>query len=52
MSLMQSHILGFHDPAPLLPKMLKIWYNYHGREHYIEAKETEDISCPMRSHLL
>ncbi|GLA66662.1 DnaJ (Hsp40), sub C, member 11 [Aspergillus tubingensis] len=52
MSLMQSHILGFHDPAPLLPKMLKIWYNYHGQEHYVEAKETEDISCPMRSHLL
>ncbi|GFN21183.1 J domain-containing protein [Aspergillus tubingensis] len=48
----KSHILGFHDPAPLLPKMLKIWYNYHGQEHYVEAKETEDISCPMRSHLL
>ncbi|GLA04336.1 DnaJ (Hsp40), sub C, member 11 [Aspergillus niger] len=52
LSLTQSHILGFHDPAPLLPKMLKIWYNYHGQEHYVEAKETEDISCPMRSHLL
>ncbi|PYH37001.1 J domain-containing protein [Aspergillus neoniger CBS 115656] len=48
----KSHILGFHDPAPLLPKMLKIWYNYHRQEHYVEAKETEDISCPMRSHLL
>ncbi|KAI2976497.1 hypothetical protein CBS147323_530 [Aspergillus niger] len=50
--MVKSHILGFHDPAPLLPKMLKIWYNYHGQEHYVEAKETEDISCPMRSHLL
>ncbi|GKZ31305.1 DnaJ (Hsp40), sub C, member 11 [Aspergillus brasiliensis] len=51
-NLTQSHILGFHDPAPLLPKTLKIWYNYHGQEHYVEAKEAEDISCPMRSHLL
>ncbi|GKZ43120.1 hypothetical protein AbraIFM66951_003674 [Aspergillus brasiliensis] len=50
--LVKSHILGFHDPAPLLPKTLKIWYNYHGQEHYVEAKEAEDISCPMRSHLL
>ncbi|OJJ32963.1 hypothetical protein ASPWEDRAFT_53028 [Aspergillus wentii DTO 134E9] len=45
-------ILGFYDPAPLLPKKLKIWYMYHGREHFVEALDSEGITCPMRSHLL
>ncbi|CBF74048.1 hypothetical protein AN8179.2 [Aspergillus nidulans FGSC A4] len=45
-------ILGFHDPAPLLPKTLKIWYQYHGKEHYAEATDAEGVTCPMRSHLL
>ncbi|KAL4994606.1 hypothetical protein BDV10DRAFT_176511 [Aspergillus recurvatus] len=45
-------ILGFHDPAPLLPKTLKIWYQYHGKEHYVEATDTEGVTCPVRSHLL
>ncbi|KAL4929679.1 J domain-containing protein [Aspergillus undulatus] len=44
------HILGFHDPAPLKPKTLKIWYQYHGKEHYVQAKNGEGITCPMRSH--
>ncbi|KAL4918479.1 hypothetical protein BDW62DRAFT_65665 [Aspergillus aurantiobrunneus] len=46
------HILGFHDPAPLQPKKLKIWYEYHGKEHYMEASDAEGVTCPMRSHLL
>ncbi|KAL4864178.1 hypothetical protein BDV12DRAFT_205870 [Aspergillus spectabilis] len=46
------HILGFHDPAPLQPKILKIWYRYHGKDHYIEVDDTQGITCPMRSHLL
>ncbi|KAL4758989.1 J domain-containing protein [Aspergillus foveolatus] len=45
-------ILGFHDPAPLLPKTLKIWYQYHGKDHYAEATDAEGVTCPMRSHLL
>ncbi|KAH8434533.1 J domain-containing protein [Aspergillus melleus] len=45
-------ILGFHDPAPLLPKTLKVWYTYLGKEHYVEAKDAEGIACPMRTHLL
>lgn len=48
----QFHILGFHDPAPLKAKKLKIWYQYHGKEHYIEANDAEGVTCPMRSHLL
>ncbi|PYI07979.1 hypothetical protein BO78DRAFT_365905 [Aspergillus sclerotiicarbonarius CBS 121057] len=51
-NMVKSHIIGFHDPAPLLPKTLKIWYNYHGKEHYVEANDAEAIACPMRSHLL
>ncbi|THC96886.1 hypothetical protein EYZ11_003656 [Aspergillus tanneri] len=51
-NMIKFHILGFHDPAPLLPKKLKIWYTYHGKEHYVEANDGEGIACPMRSHLL
>ncbi|KAL3445842.1 hypothetical protein BJX65DRAFT_280452 [Aspergillus insuetus] len=46
------HILGFHDPAPLQSKTLKIWYQYHGKEHYVEVDDAEGVSCPMRLHLL
>ncbi|KAL4777979.1 hypothetical protein BJX76DRAFT_352947 [Aspergillus varians] len=46
------HILGFHDPAPLQPKKLRIWYKYHGKEHYVEANDAEGVTCPMRPHLL
>ncbi|KAL2846024.1 hypothetical protein BJX68DRAFT_241444 [Aspergillus pseudodeflectus] len=45
------HILGFHDPAPLQSKTLKIWYQYHGKEHYVEVDDGEGVSCPMRLHL-
>ncbi|KAJ5350966.1 hypothetical protein N7541_008693 [Penicillium brevicompactum] len=44
-------ILGFHDPAPLLPKRLKIWYRFQGRDHYVEANDKEKVSCPLRAHL-
>ncbi|KAJ5665199.1 uncharacterized protein N7477_007647 [Penicillium maclennaniae] len=44
-------IIGFHDPAPLLPKRLKIWYTFRGRNHYVEVGDKERVSCPMRSHL-
>ncbi|CAG8051301.1 unnamed protein product [Penicillium salamii] len=46
------HILGFHDPAPLLPKRLKIWYRFQGRDHYVEAGDKEKVSCPLRAHLV
>ncbi|KAH1997606.1 hypothetical protein KXV33_003296 [Aspergillus fumigatus] len=45
-------ILGFYDPAPLLPKKLKIWYTYRGNEHFVEANDSEGIACPMRTHLV
>ncbi|KAJ5908536.1 hypothetical protein N7495_001218 [Penicillium taxi] len=43
-------ILGFYDPAPLLPKRLKIWYTFQGREHYVEVGDKEGAACPMRTH--
>ncbi|KAL2000808.1 hypothetical protein VTN02DRAFT_2596 [Thermoascus thermophilus] len=45
-------ILGFYDPAPLLPKKLRIWYKFGGKDHFVEADESEGITAPMRSHLL
>lgn len=47
----QFKLLGFYDPAPLLPKKLKIWYRYNGREHFVEASDREGVTCPMREHL-
>ncbi|RMZ45949.1 DnaJ domain protein [Aspergillus flavus] len=51
-NMVKFHILGFYDPAPLLPKTLKIWYTYHGAQHYVEATDSEAIACPMRTHLM
>ncbi|PLN77656.1 hypothetical protein BDW42DRAFT_176449 [Aspergillus taichungensis] len=50
--MVKFHILGFYDPAPLLSKSLKIWYLYHGKEHFVEVKDAEGVACPMRSHLI
>ncbi|KAL3478367.1 hypothetical protein BJX99DRAFT_245529 [Aspergillus californicus] len=49
--MVKFHILGFHDPAPLQAKTLKIWYRYHGEEHYVEAGDADGVACPMRLHL-
>ncbi|KAF7596546.1 hypothetical protein BBP40_000946, partial [Aspergillus hancockii] len=51
-NMVKFHILGFYDPAPLQPKTLKVWYSYHGKEHYVEASDAAGIACPMRVHLL
>ncbi|GAB1193015.1 hypothetical protein APSETT444_002217 [Aspergillus pseudonomiae] len=51
-NMVKFHILGFYDPAPLLPKTLRIWYTYHGAQHYVEATDSEAIACPMRTHLM
>ncbi|KAJ5708908.1 hypothetical protein N7493_010242 [Penicillium malachiteum] len=45
-------IIGFHDPAPLLPKRLKVWYTFQGREHFVGVGDKEGFSCPMRAHLV
>ncbi|CAI7589034.1 unnamed protein product [Penicillium manginii] len=38
---------GFYDPAPLLPKRLKIWYNFQGQEHFVELGDKEGTACPI-----
>jgi DnaJ family protein C protein 11 len=43
--------MGFYDPAPLLPKRLKIWYTFQGRDHFVEVGDKERVACPMRTHL-
>ncbi|KAJ5183001.1 hypothetical protein N7492_000617 [Penicillium capsulatum] len=48
---LKFQLLGFYDPAPLLPKRLKIWYIFHQEEHFVEAGDKEEIACPMRAHL-
>ncbi|KAJ9258022.1 hypothetical protein DTO207G8_1799 [Paecilomyces variotii] len=45
-------MIGFYDPAPLRPKKLKVWYRFGGKEHIVEAGDSEGITCPMRSHLI
>ncbi|KAH8702084.1 DnaJ domain protein [Talaromyces proteolyticus] len=44
-------IIGFYDPAPLLPKVLKIWYTFNHQQHYTEAQDGEDIYCPKREDI-
>ncbi|KAJ5919964.1 hypothetical protein N7454_009799 [Penicillium verhagenii] len=46
------HIMGFYDPAPLLPKRLRVWYTFQGHPHFVDVGEKEGVSCPMRTHLL
>ncbi|KAL2363608.1 hypothetical protein RJZ56_003462 [Blastomyces dermatitidis] len=48
----KSQILGFYDPFPLRPKLLRVRYRFSGREHLVEAWDSEGIICPMKSHLL
>lgn len=49
--ILQFQIIGFYDPAPLLPKTLRIWYTFRGQHYYAEAKDDEDLACPRREHL-
>lgn len=51
LKIVKFNIIGFYDPAPLLPKRLKIWYTYQGRDHFVEAGEKDDIACPLRTHI-
>ncbi|KAJ5647210.1 hypothetical protein N7490_003582 [Penicillium lividum] len=46
------HLMGFYDPAPLLPKRLRVWYTFQGSDHFVDVGDKEAISCPMRAHLV
>ncbi|PGH01122.1 hypothetical protein GX51_05438 [Blastomyces parvus] len=48
----KSQILGFYDPFPLRPKLLRVRYRFAGTEHMAEAWDSEGLTCPMKSHLL
>ncbi|KAJ5099688.1 hypothetical protein N7532_006689 [Penicillium argentinense] len=46
------NIRGFYDPAPLLPKRLKIWYKFQGFDHFVELRDKEGTACPLRAHMI
>ncbi|KAK2763085.1 hypothetical protein FQN54_009719 [Arachnomyces sp. PD_36] len=48
----KSQILGFYDPAPLLPKKLKIWYQFGDQDHFVEVRDNEGVTCPMKAHMV
>lgn len=50
--MVKFQIMGFHDPAPLLPKRLKVWYNFQGQEHFVELGDKEGVACPLRAHVI
>ncbi|CRG87431.1 DnaJ homolog subfamily C member 11 homolog [Talaromyces islandicus] len=45
-------ITGFYDPAPLLPKTLKVWYTFGNQRHYAEVNDGQDLFCPRREDLV
>ncbi|KAF7716415.1 Uncharacterized protein PECH_005292 [Penicillium ucsense] len=50
-STVKHQIIGFHDPAPLLKKQLKIWYTFQGRSHYVEVGDKDGVLLPQRGHM-
>ncbi|KAM5505785.1 hypothetical protein McaMca56_000432 [Microsporum canis] len=50
-SIVKGEILGFSDPAPFLPKTLRIQYIFGWKKHSVEIADGEDVICPMQSHL-
>ncbi|GBF59995.1 J domain-containing protein [Trichophyton mentagrophytes] len=51
-SIVKSEILGFSDPAPFMPKTLRIQYIFGWKKHSVEIPDGEDVICPMQSHLV
>ncbi|EFE39358.1 DnaJ domain protein [Trichophyton verrucosum HKI 0517] len=51
-SIVKSEILGFSDPAPFMPKVLRIQYIFGWKKHSVEIPDGEDVICPMQSHLV
>jgi len=48
----KSGLQGFYDPAPNLPKVLKIWYSFRGRRHYAEVDDSLAVVLPLEDHLV
>ena len=36
----------------MLPKRLRVWYTFQGREHFVDVGDKEGVACPMRTHLV
>ncbi|KAF3479548.1 DnaJ domain-containing protein [Arthroderma uncinatum] len=51
-AVIKSNIIGFSDPAPFMPKTLRIEYVFGWRKHSVEIADGEAVTCPMRSHMV
>jgi len=48
----KSGLQGFCDPAPNLPKVLKIWYSFRGRRHYASVDDSFAVVLPLEDHVV
>jgi len=48
----KSGLQGFYDPAPKLPKVLKIWYSFRGRRHFAQVDDSFAVVLPLEDHLV
>jgi len=48
----KAGLQGFYDPAPLLPKVVRIEYTFRGRHHYAEIRDSLPIVLPLAEHLV
>jgi len=48
----KSGIQGFYDPAPSLPKSLRVHYNFGERMHYAEIPDYVPVVLPLEDHLV
>jgi DnaJ homolog subfamily C member 11 len=43
---------GFYDPAPGVPKRLRMRYLFRGREHYGEVSDERPVVLPLQGVFL
>ncbi|KAF8662369.1 hypothetical protein AX16_001174 [Volvariella volvacea WC 439] len=48
----KAGLQGFFDPAPGAPKVLRIRYQFRGREHYAEIPDYMPVVLPLAEHLV
>ena len=44
--------MGFYDPAPTKSKVLQVYYLFAGKDHFVEVRDEEPLSCPRESHIV
>jgi DnaJ family protein C protein 11 len=46
----KSGIQGFHDPAPSIPKILRVRYAFRGKLHFAEIPDYLPVVLPLQDH--